>query len=104
MNKFNNKVYRVASYLSMVVCLLFCNIITISAKTNYIQNASSTILDNIFWAGVLIVAFILIGELLAKKWVAALITFFGSALVLTIIKNPDLFTTVGNAIKDAMFK
>lgn len=70
---------------------------------NYGEKAGTWILDQIFWIALVTLALVLVGCLIKKAWVAAIITGIGGGIILVFIKNPKLLETIGSNIFTAIF-
>lgn len=69
-----------------------------SEAANLAKNASVWVTDQLFWIGFIIVAVVLVGCLLKKAWVQAVIVFVCGAVVLYLIGNPDAIKSVGDFV------
>lgn len=103
--RINEKETRFARIFVMVMAFLTwfsCNGCYVSAA-NYGEKAGQWILDQIFWVALVILAIVLVGCLIKKAWVAAVITGIGGGLVLVFVKTPTLLETIGSNIFSAIF-
>lgn len=62
------------------------------------KNAGNWILDQIFWVGLVVLAIGLVGCLIKKAWVAAIILFIAGGAILIAIKSPEMATNLGETL------
>ena len=108
MKKQNNKeamrerLLKVCMCITAFTCFYMCGGFYAQAG-NLGESVAKWGLDQIFWVGVLIIGVALIGCLMKKAWVQAIIIFVIGAVVLFIIKNPELITKLGQGIGNQIF-
>lgn len=101
----NNKIAKKQMGLSvMTFCMLLWNCGICCQAANYGENVGNWLLDQFFWIGVAIIGFILVTCILKKSWTTAIITFICGGIILAVIKEPDLISTVGKNIADIILK
>lgn len=88
----------------MTFSLLLWNCGFYSQAANYGEKAGNWFLEQLFWIGIAIVAFILVTCLLKRAWITAIITFVCGGIILVVIKEPELIPTVGKNIADVILK
>lgn len=74
-----------------------------SQASNMGEKVAKWGLDQIFWIGLLIIGIALIGCLMKKAWVQAVIIAIIGSVVLFVIKNPDVITRIGEGIGQQVF-
>lgn len=68
------------------------------ASTDYGEKAGGWILEQLFWVGLVVLAYGLIKCLVAKAWVQAIIVTVCGGVILFLIKQPDILENVGSAL------
>lgn len=96
------KIWRMYMAVWTFYMLYFGNTMNVYAS-DYGKRAGSWILDQIFWIGLVFLAIALIGCLIKKAWVAAIITVLAGGLILVFIKNPSAAVDMANNIYQAIF-
>lgn len=67
------------------------------------KNSANWFLNQIFWVGVIVLVIALVGCIIKKAWVQGIIVFIVGVVILYLIKNPDVFETVGAQIGKLIF-
>lgn len=84
----------------MTFCFLFMagGFYSYADTGNIGKNAGNWILDQLFWIGLVVLAIGLVGCLVKKAWVAAIILFIAGGLILIVIKNPEMAANLGETL------
>lgn len=101
--KFNLKTWK--AYMTVWSCtmMIMCSTMSVYAAADYGKKAGTWVLDQIFWIGLVALAIALIGCLLKKAWVAAIITFICGGLVLFFVKDPNKAVEIATNVYTAIF-
>ena len=65
---------------------------------NYGEKLGTWLTEQIFWIALVVVAVVLCGLLLRRAWVPVLVTGILSAIVLYVIRDPSILTSVGESL------
>lgn len=85
----------VVSLATFFTCFMY-NGCYVYASTNFGENIANWFLDQLFWIAVIIIAVALIGCLVKRAWIGAVIVGIGGAIVLAIIRAPGSLKTIGD--------
>lgn len=96
------KVLKVSMYLTAFICMFMYGGFY-SQAGNLGENVAKWGLNQLFWVGVLIIGIALVSCLVKRAWVQAIIIFVIGAIVLFIIKNPELISKLGEGIGNQIF-
>ena len=86
---------KVLAALATFFTCFMCNGCYVYASTNFGENIGNWFLDQIYWIALIIVAIGLIGSLIKKAWIGAIISAIGGAIVIAIIVAPEILKTIG---------
>lgn len=100
---FNQKAWKVYMTVWSLYMMILGNPMLVSASADYGKKAGTWLLDQIFWVGLVALAIALIGCLVKKAWVAAVITFICGGLVLFFIKDPNKAVDIATNIYTSIF-
>lgn len=92
-----NFLIRLRCFIIMI-CMYCSNAALVLADTNYGENAGKWVLEQLFWAAVVVVAIALIGCLLKRAFAAGGIVVVVGGLVCYFIKNPTKINSIGGSL------
>ncbi len=96
------QVYRMLMMISGFI-FLWLGQMQVACATNYGEKAGTWILEQIFWIGLVFLGIALIGCLIKRAWVPALITGLCGGIILYFVKNPSQLSTIGENIANLIF-
>ena len=87
-----------------VAVLLAVTIVPAYASTDntIVRAGAQWMLDGLFWIGVCVVVFVLVQYVLKRNITGIIITVVLGAVILVIIKNPDILTSLGEMIRGVL--
>ena len=88
----------------MAMCIWFnSGFYSFAGGANYAENAGEWALSQIWWIALVVIAFILLGCMLKKAWVNAVIVLVCGGCILVFIARPQLLETIGNTLVNFVF-
>ncbi len=94
---------RVMMSLMTFVLLLWSSGFYSLADANYGKAAGSWVLEQLFWIGIVCLAVGLVGCIMKRAWIAAIILVIGGGILLAFMKDPNLISTIGKNIVNTVF-
>ena len=91
------KVLRFIGFLLIAAILLTAPVFA-GQPANYGENAGRWVLDQIFWIALIATVIVLVKLLLARNFIAMLISGVACAIALVIIREPQQLETIGKTI------
>ena len=102
-NRKNEILKGIIGVLSNFVITLFIlskSVYATSTTSNtYAENAAKWILDGLFWVVAIAAVFGIAMSVIKRQLIAAVSIFVASALVLVVINDPTVLTTVGTTLR-----
>ena len=92
------KALRFIGFLLIATILLTAPAAASTGAPNYAQNAGQWVLDQIFWVALIASVVVLVKLIIARNFMAMIITGAGCAVALVIIDDPNKLKAVGDAI------
>lgn len=92
------------SLLAITMTLVMTNVQVVYAAANYGENAGTWVKNQLFWLALIALVIVLVGCLVKRAWVAAIITILGGGVVLYFINDPEQMKTIGENIAKIIFK
>ncbi|MCL1995515.1 MAG: TcpD family membrane protein [Defluviitaleaceae bacterium] len=88
---------KIISVLLMAIIFTVINSTNVFAG-NFGQAVGEWFLDQLWWIGIIAIALAVIGCLVKRNWVAAVITVVAGGALLVIITQPNTLQNIGTAI------
>lgn len=104
-NRMKEYIRRSTATIGILSMLFMSNIMLVSAsgdQVNIAKGASNIILGNLFWVGLIALAFVVLKCLIARNFVSAVVSGICGGIILVFVQNPEFLSALGTTIWNAV--